>query len=614
MLRYMDEYSSKEKAAMLRKLICLILVCLLCLPAVAEEEAPSRLYHFTSAEEAPKEIADDIAGLFGTNVTYIDGYATMRFGRWAHGQVILQDQDDYILCGLTYTDSGWKIDHSRTALRQGALPAFLPESVEYEYDDYEISQFDGCDNFDLVYGDITYRWFAGSDGWRLGAVINAAENLELSVSDRSITRYFADSQTRFTPQASSVFNVYSPLLNDFDISLFPTAWKEAKALSDASEHGDNTQGITVYDPWDNDDYEGDPAGVPFIKVYDTPSRSGKVIAHLFENVQAEILDRNDYSANNIVNDWCQIRIHDFIGWIERINLLIGSERAAAFLTSGEYAAVYGTDVQDVQPVYASANSTSPSGYINCNSLIYVQLITAEDRYLIRTQDDAPAWMDSSSVCMTDNYYEAYIYSSDPSRRLNLRTGPGSQYESIGKYYSGARVVFMHQLPCEKGWRRVLIEGVSGYVNTEFLDMYADYYGEEWLPPLGKVQGVNSKGLNLRAAPDKNADVIAAYPVGTSVEILGIHDSIWAHVRLQDGNSGYMMLQYLGGEPKQAAENSFQLTCDITTTDGYGDPLCEMKRGTRIRISERPVKDQKRSIWIRTDDAYGYIPLDCASFW
>ena len=58
---------------MLRKLICLILIGLLCLPACAEQEAPSHLYHFTSAAEAPAEIADSIADLFGSDVTYIDG-------------------------------------------------------------------------------------------------------------------------------------------------------------------------------------------------------------------------------------------------------------------------------------------------------------------------------------------------------------------------------------------------------------------------------------------------------------------------------------------------------------------------------------------------------------
>ena len=81
---------------MLRKLICLILIGLLCLPACAEQKAPSHLYHFTSAAEAPAKIADSIADLFGSDVTYIDGYATMRFGRWTSGQIILQDAQEYI--------------------------------------------------------------------------------------------------------------------------------------------------------------------------------------------------------------------------------------------------------------------------------------------------------------------------------------------------------------------------------------------------------------------------------------------------------------------------------------------------------------------------------------
>lgn len=602
---------------MLRKMICLLLFLCLCAP-VLSEDAPSHLYHFTSAAEAPKEVAADIAALFGTDVTYIDGYAAMRFGKWTNGQIILQDTQGYLLCGLSYAgddaSSTWHITSSRTALRQDALPTLLPEGAEYGYDDYQVSQSDGCDSFKIVYDDLTYHWFAGSNGWALHTITDEANNLKLSITQQSITRYFADDRAGYTAQAKSVFNVLSPMLTDFDIAAFPTTWEDAKALSDASEYADQTQAVTVYDPWDVDFEMGDVTGIPLIKVYAQASRNSKVIAHIFDNVQVEILDHNNYSGNNLVNDWYLINILDFSGWVERDNLLIGSERAAAYHTLGDYAAVYGTAAQAEQPLYRSANSTSPSAYVKRNTRIYVQLITDDDWYLIRTQENALAWMKSTSVCMSDNYHEAYIYSSDPSKRLNLRTGPGPQYESIGKYYSGTRVVFMHQTEAKKGWRHVIIEGVSGYVNTEYLEMYADYYGKNWLPPLGKVRGVNEKGLNLRKAPSSKAEIIAAYPVGTSVEILGIYDSIWAHVRLQDGNTGYMMLQYLGGEPKKAAANSFKLTRDITTTDFDGNPLCEVKQGTRIRVAERPIDGQTYAPWIKSDDFYGYIPLDATNFW
>ncbi len=600
---------------MLRKMLCVLLLCLLCLPAFSED-APSRLYHFGSAEEAPKEIAAGIAALFGDDVTYIDGYATMRFGQWAHGQVMLKDNEGCILCAMTYlnTESAWEIEYSRTALRQDALPALIPDAVEYGYDDYHVSQYDGCDGFTIVYDDLTYRWVAGSKGWFVSIITDAANNLRLDISQRSITRSFADGRAGYSAQAKSVFNVHSHMLTDFNISTFPTTWEEAKALSDASEHGDQTQAVTVYDPWDVTFEMGDTTGIPMIKVYADPSRTSKVIAHIFDNVQVEILDHNNYSGSNLVNDWYLINIHDFSGWVERDNLLIGSERAAAYQTLGDYATVYGTAVQTEQPLYRSANSISPSAYIPCNTRIYVQLITDDDWYLIRTGENALAWMQSASVCMSDNYHEAYIYSEDPARRLNLRTGPGSQYESIGKYYSGVRVVYMHQPEPQKGWRRVMIEGVMGYVSTDYLEMYADYYGKEWIAPLGKVQGVNSKGLNLRKEPRTKADIIAAYPVGTSVEILGIYDSIWAHVRLQDGNSGYMMLQYLGGEPKQAAKNSFSILSDMATTDYHGEPLCSLKKDDRIRITERPVNGGAEKFWINTDDAYGYIPADAANFW
>ena len=317
---------------MLRKMICLLLLLCLCAPALSED-APSHLYHFTSAAEAPEEVAADIAALFGTDVTYIDGYAAMRFGKWTNGQIILQDAQGYILCGLSYAgddaSSTWHITSSRTALRQDALPTLLPEGAEYGYDDYQVSQFGGCDSFKIVYDDLTYHWFAGSNGWALHTITDEANNLQLSITQQSITRYFADNGAGYSAQAKSVFNILSPMLADFDIAAFPTTWEDAKALSDASEYADQTQAVTVYDPWDVDFEMGDVTGIPLIKVYAQASRNSKVIAHIFDNVQVEILDHNNYSGNNLVNDWYLINILDFSGWVERDNLLIGSERAAA---------------------------------------------------------------------------------------------------------------------------------------------------------------------------------------------------------------------------------------------------------------------------------------------
>ena len=599
---------------MLRKLICLMFLCLLCLSAMAEEEAPSHLYHFISAEEAPAEIAADVAALFGADAAYIDGYATMRFGRWSCGQIILQDAKGYILCCLTGIDDGtaWQIEFSRTALRQDALPQFVPEAVEYGYDDYQVSQFDGCSQFEIIYDDLTYRWVAGGNGWMLTSIF--APDYRLGISN-TISLETADDDSRNSyGYLPTVYNLHSNLLVDFDISVFPTTWEQAKAISDASEYNDQTQALTVYDPQTRQYYlnqMADTEGVALAGVYSSPSSDSKCIAHIFEAVSVEILDHIVSSTG----DWYLISVHDFSGWVRRENLLIGTERAPlAWRGDGDVGCVYSPSKETAQPIYASANHTAPSSMLPAFSSVRVLLITDEGWYLIRDTQGALAWMEPDTVCMTDNFHDAYIYSSDPTRRLNLRTGPGTQYESIGKYYSGVRVVLMHQTETQNGWRRVIIEDVSGWVNTDYLKTYADYYGKDWLPPLGKVQGVNSKGLNLRAAPNTSAEILAAYPVGASVEILGIYDSIWAHVRLQDGSSGYMMLQYLGGEPAKAATNSFALTRDITTTSGYGEPLCEIKKGTLIRVAERPVEGQEYQPWIKIDEGYGYLPLNCANFW
>lgn len=602
-----------------KKVLCIFLLILLCLPAFAEDEVPSRLYHFTSAAEAPYEIAAGIADLFGPDIAYIDGYATLRFGRWCYGQAIMQDEQGYILCGFTYSgddDHGsWNIEYSRTALRADILPQLLPEAVEYGYDNEQVSQFDGCHQFKIIYDDLIYHWFCGTYGWILNSIVNPAENLKLSISTQAVTRYLADSGTGYTPQAQAVFNVLSPSLKNFDISAFPTTWEAAETLSAASPYADSTKAVTVYTPWDYDHFGIEYAdGIPLIRLYASPSRDSQCIAQVFDYVETEILDHKDYSTANIVNDWYMVRIHNISGWIQRDNLLIGSERAAAWHWMGETAMVYGSSAQTEQFLYTNADKTASAVRIPVNTRIHAQLITDDSWCLVRDDQEQYGWMEPDTVCMTDNLHDGYIYSEDPARRLNLRKGPGTQYDAVGKYYSGVRVVFMLNTQPVHGWSRVSIEGVTGYVDNDFILTYSDYTGREWLPPLGKVQKVNSKGLNLRTAPSKNAEIITACPVGTSVEILGIYDSVWAHVRLQDGACGYMMLQYLGGEPAKAAGNSFSLLNDTETVDYLGKTLFTLRKNTRVRAAERPIIGKDEALWIISDDKYGFIPADAAKFW
>lgn len=56
----------------------------------------------------------------------------------------------------------------------------------------------------------------------------------------------------------------------------------------------------------------------------------------------------------------------------------------------------------------------------------------------------------------------------------------------------------------------------------------------------------AKRVNMRKAPNKDADILRVLDENTEVELLGIHDRTWFEIGYQ-GETGYMMGMYLRPE-------------------------------------------------------------------
>lgn len=128
----------------------------------------------------------------------------------------------------------------------GSSGTLLPEAVEYDYDDDSVGQSDGCSSYKIVYDDLSYHWYCGSNGWFLCALLT--DEYSFSISG-AITRTSPDGAVTYAQQARDVYNVSASRLTDFDILQFSTTWQAFKALSDASEYGDVSKGVTAYSPW-----------------------------------------------------------------------------------------------------------------------------------------------------------------------------------------------------------------------------------------------------------------------------------------------------------------------------------------------------------------------------
>lgn len=61
---------------------------------------------------------------------------------------------------------------------------------------------------------------------------------------------------------------------------------------------------------------------------------------------------------------------------------------------------------------------------------------------------------------------ANAYTSYTTQNVNLRTGPGTEYQSVATLASGLKV---EVLSCEPSWCRVVGQGVKGWVSAGYLE-------------------------------------------------------------------------------------------------------------------------------------------------
>ena len=579
--------------------IAFLLFLTLSLCAAWAEGAPSGLFAFTAPEDAPDGLGAALREAASGDFSIVSGYATLRWGEWRYGQAVIKDAEGYALCGLDYLDGQWRVTASHAALRQSEAPRLTPDAVEYAYSDDQISQSDGCDQFHITYPDVTYTWSASGEGWRLSRITTAKDS-------------FCTGRNKLNRDSDFIYCTLPVTLGEFDAAAFPTDWAALKALSDASAYADDTQGLTHA--------LHDAAFVPLLR--SPGARAGEAFGfYLYSDVPVTVGREQD--------GYVFVTVGGISGWIKREEVYIGAERAAGNDDlSGPFAQVYGYGAQREQSLYAQPDrSAEIIARAPVHAYIHLWAVSAEAEhawFLVQLENSGVGFLPSSAVCDTDNMHNAWIYSQDPAKRLHLRKGPGRGYDSLGRYYSGVEVVMLPHMPnSTMGWSKVHIEDAIGYVMDDYLDFSSDYNGREWLPPLGTVRGVNSGGLNLREQPSTESTVVASYPNGEKVEILGIVDSLWAHVRLRDGHCGYMMHQYLGGEPKKAAKNSFSPIVSsamqycprwVQGNEYVYEETGAYPRSVKVRIAKRPVLGAAAYLSAQADGSIFWISSGDFDFW
>ena len=556
-----------------------LLAAVMLLPCAAMAEGgaanvPGGYILFTDA--LPDTLIPVFSGAEWVDDTPVTGAVFSRFDEWSYGQVVMHGDTGYTLCCLMWMrdQQQWLLTASSAAIPQDCAPEIIYEELSWGLSEEERDQFNIGYSFRLAYPQSVrpvseQSWFCGSNGWQLQGMIVNGQGVSMSARELNWND-------------ESIYNMRDILLEGFVLADFPTTIEEARALA-AADPGlnDATAGKTVA----TENYGRDSDVTPAFPIWADESRREQ-LGWGFAHTEVGVLQTSGMLA--------QVRIDSVVGWIPRECVKIGLERSTEYI-SQERGRVLPLESQRKIPMYAAPGGSTVTGHAQVDTVVGVTVMSKGGEWLQIRAEDASGWVRSDQIGLTDNYAHARIINDAPENRLHLRAAPSKQAESLGKYYSGIELDMLWQEEAADGWRRVSIEGVSGWMSTKYLSFSSGSGLTGYLPPLGEIDGPNSC-VNLREGPGYEYAVRMMHPNGVKVEILGVADE-WAHVRLKGGSvTGYMLLDYIGGEPARAADDTVTLLTDAV------DPLngTTIPAGTKARIEERPREQWHYPNWVAGD--------------
>ena len=217
--------------------------------------------------------------------------------------------------------------------------------------------------------------------------------------------------------------------------------------------------------------------------------------------------------------------------------------------------------------------------------------------------------------------------------LLIRTGPGTQYNSIGAYISGQQIRILEQVTANgMAWGRT----DKGWVSMQYVKL-----SEDWTAGSG-IYGVitSASGLNVRSGPGVGYAPVAAYPAGARVVIFeqkSVSGQIWGRTDKGWISMAYVRLESAAEQqPEQTEPETTEPTVPETTvpdvtepedvvtgtagtvvtglnirqTPGDGAIVGTYRRGDRIIILEKKLIHS--TYWGRTDKGWvslSYVDMD-----
>ena len=136
---------------------------------------------------------------------------------------------------------------------------------------------------------------------------------------------------------------------------------------------------------------------------------------------------------------------------------------------------------------------------------------------------------------TQQYKEIKVVNTDG---LNVRKGPSTSYESIGKIDKGTNVEVISE---SDGWSKINYKNTTAYVATRYLDKKSTNT-EDKTQQYKEIKVVNTDGLNVRKGPSTSYESIGKIDKGTSVEVISESDG-WSKINYKN-TTAYVATRYL----------------------------------------------------------------------
>lgn len=123
-------------------------------------------------------------------------------------------------------------------------------------------------------------------------------------------------------------------------------------------------------------------------------------------------------------------------------------------------------------------------------------------------------------------------------KLNVRSGPGTNYDSIHTLWQGNVVTVIEG---SNGWYKIqLSNGKTGWVSGSYLQVSSSGTPVKDLSTTGTV---TASKLNLRSGPGTNYSITHTLWQGNSVKIIGESNG-WYKIQLSNGNTGWVSSAYI----------------------------------------------------------------------